>query len=188
MRKTERDAGWGAAGLLGILLLGSIGCTKVLEHQVAPASPEADAASSTVAARGFLSDFPTEPPAGSDVPAAVAAQPSTVERAHEALEPKLRVHEIQLANRGGRQALILVLSRPPDSVRSFVLHDPNRVVLDLEGPLSTTPPRTHAVAANETEAAIARKFGIKLGALQAANPGVNPAKLRVGQILNIPSP
>jgi LysM repeat protein len=48
--------------------------------------------------------------------------------------------------------------------------------------------RTHAVAAGETEAAIARKFGIKLSALQAANPGINPEKLRVGQILKIPLP
>ena len=49
-------------------------------------------------------------------------------------------------------------------------------------------PRTHAVAAGETEAAIARRFGVKLGALQAANPGVNPNRLRVGQILNLPPP
>ncbi len=145
MRKTELDAGWGAAGLLGILLLGFIGCTKVLERQITPASPEADAASSAVASRGFLSDFPTEPPAGDDASAA-AMQPPAVEHAHEALEPQLRVHEIQLANRGGRQALILVLSRPPDRVHSFVLHDPNRVVLDVEGPLTATSPRTHAVA------------------------------------------
>jgi tetratricopeptide (TPR) repeat protein len=48
--------------------------------------------------------------------------------------------------------------------------------------------RTHAVAAGETEAAIARKFGVKLSALQAANSGVNPTKLRFGQILNIPPP
>jgi LysM repeat protein len=48
--------------------------------------------------------------------------------------------------------------------------------------------RTHAVAAGETEAAIARKYGIKLSALQAANPGVNPEKLHVGQILKIPGP
>jgi len=55
-------------------------------------------------------------------------------------------------------------------------------------PPSSAAPRTHAVAAGETEAAIARKFGIKLGALQAANPGVNPNKLHVGQPLNIPPP
>jgi LysM repeat protein len=55
-------------------------------------------------------------------------------------------------------------------------------------PATPAAPRTHAVAANETEVFIARKFGVKLGALQAANPGVNPNKLHVGQILNIPSP
>jgi LysM repeat protein len=55
-------------------------------------------------------------------------------------------------------------------------------------PAIPAAPRTHAVAPNETEVSIARKFGVKLGALQAVNPGVNPNKLRVGQLLNIPSP
>jgi LysM repeat protein len=47
-------------------------------------------------------------------------------------------------------------------------------------------PRTHTVAAGETLAAIARKTGVSLPALQAANPGVTPKKLKVGQILNLP--
>jgi LysM repeat protein len=60
-------------------------------------------------------------------------------------------------------------------------------------PVNPKPPvnatqRTHVVAAGETESAIARKFGIKLSALQAANPGLNPSKLRIGQPLNIPPP
>jgi len=55
-------------------------------------------------------------------------------------------------------------------------------------PANPAATRTHAVASGETEAAIARKFGVKLSALQAANPGVNPNKLHVGQILNIPQP
>jgi len=55
-------------------------------------------------------------------------------------------------------------------------------------PATPAAPRTHAVAAGETEAGIARKFGVKLSSLQAANPGVNPNKMRVGQILNIPAP
>ena len=62
----------------------------------------------------------------------------------------------------------------------------------VQNPIANHPAnsasRTHAVAANETEAAIARKFGIKLSALQAANPGINPEKLHVGQILKIPPP
>ena len=47
-------------------------------------------------------------------------------------------------------------------------------------------PRTHTVAAGETLAAIARKTGVSLAALQSANPGVTPKKLRVGQTLNLP--
>jgi LysM repeat protein len=46
----------------------------------------------------------------------------------------------------------------------------------------------HTVAAGETPAAIARKLSLNLDALLAANPGLNPKKLRVGQILNLPTP
>jgi LysM repeat protein len=48
--------------------------------------------------------------------------------------------------------------------------------------------RTHVVAAGETPAAIARKAGVSLGALLAANPGLNPKKLHVGQPINLPPP
>ena len=47
-------------------------------------------------------------------------------------------------------------------------------------------PRTHTVVAGETAAGIARKSGVKLSALEAANPGMNPARIRVGQVLNLP--
>jgi LysM repeat protein len=49
-------------------------------------------------------------------------------------------------------------------------------------------PRTHTVVAGETAAGIARKSGVKLSALEAANPGMNPARIRVGQVLNLPPP
>jgi LysM repeat protein len=49
-------------------------------------------------------------------------------------------------------------------------------------------PRTHTVAAGETPAAIARKFDVNLNALLAANPGLNPKKMRVGQVINLPPP
>jgi len=45
---------------------------------------------------------------------------------------------------------------------------------------------THVVASGETLASIARKQGVSLAALQAANPGVVPRKLRAGQTLNLP--
>ena len=53
-------------------------------------------------------------------------------------------------------------------------------------PPKTPKARTHVVAAGETLASIARKSGVSLTALQAANPGVNPKKLRAGQTVNLP--
>lgn len=46
--------------------------------------------------------------------------------------------------------------------------------------------RTHVVVAGETLASIARKHGVSLSALQAANPGVTPKRLRTGQTLYLP--
>jgi LysM repeat protein len=47
--------------------------------------------------------------------------------------------------------------------------------------------RTHKVAPGETAVRIARQYGISLEALLAANPGLEPRRMRVGQILNIPA-
>lgn len=46
--------------------------------------------------------------------------------------------------------------------------------------------RTHTVLSGETLAAIARKTGVSLSSLLAANPGLNPKKLHVGQPVNLP--
>ena len=54
-------------------------------------------------------------------------------------------------------------------------------------PAATARPRTHTVVAGETAVGIARKYGVKLSALEAANPEMNPTRIRVGQVLNIPS-
>jgi LysM repeat protein len=40
--------------------------------------------------------------------------------------------------------------------------------------------------ARETLAAIARKYNLNLNSLLAANPGLNPKKMRVGQTINLP--
>ena len=55
------------------------------------------------------------------------------------------------------------------------------------GPTSASP-RTHTVKAGETLAQIARKYGIKLDALVAANPRLDPRRLQVGQTLSLPAP
>jgi len=51
-----------------------------------------------------------------------------------------------------------------------------------------TQPRKHVVQARETLASIARKAGVSVEALQAANPGVSPRRLREGQVLTLPEP
>jgi LysM repeat protein len=56
---------------------------------------------------------------------------------------------------------------------------------------TTTPPaparRTYKVQSGDTPSSIARKYNVKLEALMAANPGLNPTKMQVGQAVNIPT-
>jgi len=68
-----------------------------------------------------------------------------------------------------------------------------RIVQLAPGPSSAGRPpvagsgRTYSVKSGETLVGISRKYGISLNALQAANPGVEPRRLRVGAVLNIPA-
>jgi LysM repeat protein len=47
-------------------------------------------------------------------------------------------------------------------------------------------PRIHFVTKGETLASISRRYGVSLSAIRAANPGVDPRRLRVGQAINVP--
>ena len=55
-------------------------------------------------------------------------------------------------------------------------------------PAKTSTPRTHTVASGETAIRIAHRYGVSLDALLSANPGLNPKRMRIGLVLNIPSP
>lgn len=46
--------------------------------------------------------------------------------------------------------------------------------------------RSHRVQAGETPASIARHYNLSVDALLAANPGLNPRRIQVGQILKLP--
>jgi LysM repeat protein len=48
--------------------------------------------------------------------------------------------------------------------------------------------RTHIVKAGETPIVIARKYGVRMEALKAANPRLDERHLQVGQALTIPAP
>jgi LysM repeat protein len=47
-------------------------------------------------------------------------------------------------------------------------------------------PRVHVVKQHETISSIAVQHGLKAGALLAANPRVDPRRLRIGQSLALP--
>jgi LysM repeat protein len=49
-----------------------------------------------------------------------------------------------------------------------------------------TSAHTHVVERGETAMAICRKYGIRLSELEIDNPSMNPSRIHVGQILNIP--
>lgn len=47
--------------------------------------------------------------------------------------------------------------------------------------------KTYRVQPGDTPSSIARKYNVKLDALMSANPGLNPRRMQVGQVLNIPA-
>jgi LysM repeat protein len=55
------------------------------------------------------------------------------------------------------------------------------------GSASGSRGRTHTVKAGETPYSIARQYRVKLDSLMAANPGLDPKRIRAGQLLNVPS-
>lgn len=47
--------------------------------------------------------------------------------------------------------------------------------------------RSHTIKSGDTLTSIAGRYGVKVDALQAANPGLDPRKLRVGQVIHVPA-
>jgi len=84
------------------------------------------------------------------------------------------------------------LKSSPSVGSSTVAQSAGSIIPSQPATVAASPPvaktHPHLVAAGETPAAIARKAGVSLNALLAANPGLNPKKLRVGQTINLPPP
>ena len=165
MMRLEQAVGRGVAAAVVVLLLGFIGCTKTLERQPAPQAPDtlaiAPPSDTALPGSGELTEADGtarlwESEASSDEGSSASSQ--RVDDAETPLEPVLRVHEIRLGELAGRRALAVHLSRPPDGVKSFELGAPDRLVIDLLGPVAASVrPQTHPVGA----AGIAR---IRVGA------------------------
>src|SRR5512143_3188735 len=59
-------------------------------------------------------------------------------------------------------------------------------MVTAEIPLASPTPFTYTVQAGEPMGGIALKFGVALGDLEAANPGVLPNTMSIRQVLRIP--
>jgi len=83
-----------------------------------------------------------------------------------------------LASSGSTSSLSVPAARPA------LTASPSNVARVAAMPL---PGRTHTVKSGDTPASIARKYGVKLDTLMAANPRVDARRLHIGQSLNVPS-
>jgi tetratricopeptide (TPR) repeat protein len=87
-----------------------------------------------------------------------------------------------------------LLSSQPGSVASSSSVRTSQAIPEPAGssaisrPPTTPASRTHTVKSGESPYSIARKYGVKVEALMAANPSLNPKRLRIGQTLTIPAP
>jgi len=77
-------------------------------------------------------------------------------------------------------------------VRLNGLRPPYRIhvgqVLEIGTPPAAPAGRIHRVRRGETLSHIAGRYGLRLGDLVAANPGIDPDRLLVGQRIRIPTP
>ncbi len=140
MKCMEQAVGRVAVVYVVVLLLGFVGCTTALDRRGVGARDEESKLASTEPA--MLTSEQGSPPEPSLTADETAAASRVTEE--EPVEPTLRIYEIRVAERDGRQALVIELSRPPDAVNDFALSAPPRFVVDLTGPLAAdTAHRTY---------------------------------------------
>lgn len=86
----------------------------------------------------------------------------------------------------------MLKTNPPQLVADNPALQPSTVTPRQATVANPKPPlaksRTHTVAAGETPATIARKYGVNLNSLLTANPGLQPTHMHVGQVINLPAP
>jgi LysM repeat protein len=110
-------------------------------------------------------------------------------RLREELE-KWKAYASRMQMPSNTQAQTIVPTRIGTSSSTVLPMNPGQTTTSpgtnpVSRPAST---RSYQVQAGDTPFSIARKTGVKLETLLAANPGLDPKKLRVGQTLNLPPP
>lgn len=110
---------WGGYGLaLGLMLVAG-----ACSHSANPPTPETSTTTATEEATASTAE-PEKAPA-----AAPAAEP--------AQEADLRLKGVKLVEDAGQTGLFFKLSRVPDKVEHFLLSNPNRLVIDVHGPVAS---------------------------------------------------
>ena len=157
-----------------------------------PDSPKVDAARQFIAA--CKQELVREVPLGS-ISQQLQKEFARLSQENKELRQQVEQLRQQLAQRlplAASDAPGPVLRPPPAGNPPPESAPPVQPVANPEPPSERPRPapvtRTHTVRAGETSYAIARRYGVQPAALLAANPGVEPRRLRVGQVLNVPRP
>jgi len=81
----------------------------------------------------------------------------------------------------------------PELIRLNGIKDPNKLAIGQKLKTKKTASSTsanaksHKVVSGDTFYRIADKYGLSFAQLKAANPGVNPSRLAIGQVINLTS-
>ncbi len=110
-----------------------------------------------------------------------------VKRLNEDLE-KWRAYAARLAGTGNPAGAPMPATSPRASVGGSSSNSVLLATLSRGGESATPSVKTHTVKPGDTPTSIARKYGLKVESLLAANPKVDARRLRVGQPLVIPVP
>ncbi len=78
-------------------------------------------------------------------------------------------------------------STTPSTVPPPANQRPPTAAASTQTPPRASTPRTHVVRHGDTFYSIARAHGTTVAAIRAANPGVNPQRLRTGQVVKLPA-
>ena len=97
----------------------------------------------------------------------------------------LRASHAALTNAPVTQPVRTQPQSPTGSGRQTILAGSN--LQSRQTPVTPVASRKHAVQSGESFASIARRYGVKMEALLAANPSTNPKRLQIGQLVNLPS-
>jgi LysM repeat protein len=101
---------------------------------------------------------------------------------------KWRAYALRLQSLTNQSGAALPVTRPAQSLvpAPSVPAESSSVVRPAVTPAAS--PRTHTVKAGETPGMIARQYGVRVEALMAANPKLEPRRMRIGHALIIPPP